>query len=411
MDDFLRHNMESKKSRNPLQRLSLKNAKYKHQKWLRLISMMIIILFTLANFESFIGAGIFGIIIASVFSIIVATICLGVFGIIEGVITSRIEKKEEERSNKEFREGASDDLLELDENRIQILGLNKRISLVVKLMIAACIVAIPVSIFYLSEFVSDETTELLAFGSMFVVAIPFVIILIVLFNKKAPLDKVYKESFDKSVVNKVLESVFDVKEFDRKKGFEVETINDSQIFPYFDKYRGEDYLFAKYKDHDFTQADVYMSKEEERTHRDRDGNTRIEIVDVTVFSGRLVIVDYDAISNEAVYVHDKRIKKMKTIVETEVQSFNDRFATQADSPLSALRILTPQVLEGILTASNQLNYPMSLAFKDDKIYIAINSGDSFVVTNWSGESILGQQERIKKDVQIILDLIDSIYLK
>jgi hypothetical protein len=242
-------------------------------------------------------------------------------------------------------------------------------------------------------------------------AVPFLIILIVISKKKSPLDKKYKESFEKSVVNKALESVLDVKEFEREKGFEEKIIIESKIFPYYENYMGEDYLSAEYHGTHFLQADVKMTKEVEEYYKDSKGNRRVRMVTVNAFTGRLIVVHYDAISNEPVFVHDRRIQSIETIVETELQSFNDRFSIEAESPQSAFRILTPQVLEGIVNASDKLNCPISMAFMNDKIYIALASGDSFVITNMRGETLLQQQERIRGDVQIILDLIDSIYLK
>ncbi|NYB73653.1 DUF3137 domain-containing protein [Sedimentibacter hydroxybenzoicus DSM 7310] len=383
----------------------IRHTKYTHEKWLNVICGIVILRYTANIFSFFINIGVLGIIISTILSIVVAVICIVIFTLIKSVITHRIEKKNLYKL-KEDAPAEMIDMIEMDKSRIESKRLGRNMAIASALMMIIAYIAF----WMLMANVYDGDNGILIGAALILIVSPFIISSSIMGKKKWALDKNYKEFFEKSVINKVLESVFDVKEFNRWKGFEKNIVDDLKIFPQFDHYRGEDYLSARYKETDFVQSDVYLSRDEERRRTDKKGNTRIEIVSVTVFRGRLVIVDYDAISDEPVYVHDKRIKNTRTIIETESGSFNDRFAIEAGSSLSAMRILKPQVLEGILTASNKLNCSMSMVFKDDKIYMAINSGDSFVSENYGG-SIFEHEERIKKDVQIIIDLIDSIYLK
>lgn len=383
----------------------IRHTKYTHEKLLNIICGIVILWYTANIFSFFINIGVLGIIISTILSIVVAVICIVIFTLIKSVITHRVEKRNLDKL-KEDAPAEMIDMIEMDKSRIESkrLGRNMVITSVLMMIIAY------IAFWMLMANVYDGDNGILIGAALILIVSPFIISSSIMGKKKWALDKKYKEFFEKSVINKVLESVFDVKEFNRWKGFEKNIVDDLKIFPHFDHYRGEDYLSAGYKGTDFVQSDVYLSRDEERRRTDKKGNTRIEIVSVTVFRGRLVIVDYDAISDEPVYVHDKRIKNPRTIVETESGSFNDRFAVEAGSSLFAMRILTPQVLEGIVAASDKLNCSISMAFKDDKIYIAINSGDSFVSENYGG-SIFEHEERIKRDVQIIIDLIDSIYLK
>lgn len=385
--------------------LNFRDSHYPHQKWLKGITLAVILFFAVREFMFFIPMGILGLIIAFILFAVVTVICVVIYGVIETVLTNIAEKKEHEKDKENFRASGDAVLADLEETRFKIQSMNRQMIFISILMVAAFFAVMLLSYVYIAD------SQIAAWVFSIASAIPFIFILKTVYKKKAPLDKEYNEIFEKSVVNKTLESVFEVKEFDRGKRIDEKTIHDSQLFSYYEDYWGEDYLAAEYKGTQFVQADTRLTKEEEETYRDGDGDIQKRMVTVNVFAGRFIIVDYDAISNEPVYVRYRRNKKEKTIIETEMQSFNDRFYVEADSPQSALRILTPQVLEGIVTASNKLNCPLSVAFKDDKIYIAVSTENSFVVTNVRGETLVMQQERIKKDVQVILDLIDSIYLK
>lgn len=383
--------------------LSFRNAKYAHQKVIRGIRIVSVLLFSISKFIDFIDLGILGIVIATILSFIMALLAFVVFGVIEMVITNIVEKKERQLSRQKWKEDGFTDILSMDEMSNKIQQMNKNIRYIFIAMVIVCFIVFTIVLL----------NESIIFSCLISVlaAIPFLAILIIMIKKKAPLDKEYKENFEKLIVNKILESVFNVKEFERTKSFDQNIIEDSKIFPDFDHYFGEDYLLAEYKGINFEQSDVNMTKEEEEHYKDREGKDRIRVVNKIVFNGRLIVVDFDTISNDHVYVHDKRIKKMDTVVETEMQEFNNIFSIESKTPQTALQILTPQVIEGIVKASKKLNFPMSVAFKNDKIYIAVRSGNSFEITNMRGETLLQQKERIKRDVQIILDLIDSIYLK
>jgi len=384
--------------------LNFKDSTYTHQKWLKGITLIVLIFFAAMIYISLLPMGILGIIISTIIFVIVASICIVIYGVIETVLTSRADKKTHIREKEEFRAGGSEELAGLEETRFKIVKMNKQ------MVVTGILMAVTFFVALIAAYVFTES-QAAAWAIAIASAIPFLIILKAIYNKKSPMDKEYKDGFEKSVVNKTLEAVFDIKEFDREKRIGEKIIHESNLFSYYEEYYGEDYLSAEYKGRGFEQCDVRLTKEEEESYREDDGTVGTRMVTVNVFAGRFIIVDYDAISNEPVYVYHRRGKKDISVVETELQSFNDKFYIKAESPQSALRILTPQVLEGIVTASDKLNCPMSMAFRDDKIYIAVYSDNSFLITNLRGETVAKQQERIKRDVQIILDLIDSIYLK
>ncbi|MPL58420.1 hypothetical protein SDC9_03953 [bioreactor metagenome] len=132
----------------------------------------------------------------------------------------------------------------------------------------------------------------------------------------------------------------------------------------------------------------------------------------SVFRGRLVVFDYEAISNEPVSVYDRHGGKFKSneAIQTEMDAFNQKFSIVASSPMAALRILTPPVLEGIVLASDKLGCPLYLSFRDDKLYVALGCGDSFEAAD--GDMTLSEQrQRVISEIKAMLELVDTLYLK
>jgi hypothetical protein len=125
-----------------------------------------------------------------------------------------------------------------------------------------------------------------------------------------------------------------------------------------------------------------------------------------------MIFDYDAISDEPVFVFDRRTHRLVgSVTYTELEAFNSKFNIKASDAATAFRILTPPVLEGIALASDKLNCPMSMSFLNDKIYIAISNGNSFEANTYSDATLTEQRKRVHEEVQTVLDMVETLYLK
>ena len=129
-----------------------------------------------------------------------------------------------------------------------------------------------------------------------------------------------------------------------------------------------------------------------------------------VFSGTLMMMDFDAFSDEPVAVRRRSGKPGKNDILTESDAFNKLFRIDAKDAVSALRILTPPVLEGFINASEKLKCPLEAAFRNDKLYITLANGDTLEANETGTRTINEQRERIKTEMQDILSVVDNIYI-
>ena len=219
--------------------------------------------------------------------------------------------------------------------------------------------------------------------------------------------KKYRRDFKELVARALLESILDNVDYRPAERFDDETIRASGLFDSCDTFSGGDYLIAEHKGRRFTQSDLCLQEEYEA--RDSDGDTVTRYRDV--FHGRLMMFDYDAVSNEPVSVRDKRVFKGKGTVETELYAFNERFRVIAQDSVAALRMLRPQVLEGIILAVDRIHHPVSLSFVQDKIFVAIHGLDSFEADTIGNANLTEQRRRVAGEIQAILDMVENLYFK
>ena len=324
-------------------------------------------------------------------------VLLGVAIAVGAVVGGARSGEKQARSLRESKASGSAELVELDKLRIKAQTLNLVFKLLIGVLVAACF-AVGLS------------------GAGTVVTVVCVVVsaagLLLFWAKLSALRKRFSDSFKENVVRKELEAFLAVEAYEPDSTLDESVVKESRLFPRWDIYSGNDYLSAARGGVKFTQSDIHLQEEREETYTDSDGDTHTRTVYETLFRGRLAVFGYDAISNEPVYVYGRgRKHAAKGEIQTELDSFNQKFRVMAADAVSAFRILTPPVLEGIVSASERLGCPMSLSFLNDKIYIALSNGDAFEASARGDVTLAEQRRRIRAEVQTVLDLIDTIYLK
>jgi len=209
-----------------------------------------------------------------------------------------------------------------------------------------------------------------------------------------------------AVVKSALEGIFTNVDFRIHDKLDVSIIKESALFPLKEDkkimLKGGNYLSASYNNRHFEQSDIEILEE------------GIENF-YSIFCGRLMVFNYDAISNEPVFVSDKRVKFAQfgesEAVQTELGIFNQKFNAYAKDAVSAFRILTPQVIEGILLAAENLKFPVALSFINNRMYFFIKSDESFVMTAMDDTTFADHLEKIKKEIQVKIDVVERLYLR
>ena len=333
------------------------------------------------NSPSFIGA---------VLAIIVYALVFGALSLLTTAILGIVRARVQFRA---LAEADADGTGELERKRIKAQTIGNIIKLLEGLTSIACAVA----------FISGAAM----IGVAAVIALA-VIALIYKVTIKPMVDD-YKLSFKDAVVKPALEEFLSDLDYRPTESIPYPDILASRLFPAHTECSGNDLIKAKYRDLSFTQSNVTMLDEREVMGDPENGGvTTTE--KVVVFSGTLMMMDFDAFSDETVAVRRRSGRPGKNDILTESDAFNKLFRIDAKDAVSALRILTPPVLEGFINASEKLKCPLEAAFRNDKLYITLANGDTLEANETGTRTINEQRERIKTEMQDILSVVDNIYI-
>lgn len=333
------------------------------------------------NSPSFIGA---------VLAIIVYALVFGALSLLTTAILGIVRARVQFRA---LAEADADGTGELERKRIKAQTIGNIIKLLEGLTSIACAVS----------FISG--------AAMIGVAAVIVLAVIALICKVTikPMVDDYKLSFKDAVVKPALEEFLSDLDYRPTESIPYPDILASRLFPAHTECSGNDLIKAKYRDLSFTQSNVTMLDEREVMGDPENGGvTTTE--KVVVFSGTLMMMDFDAFSDEPVAVRRRSGKPGKNDILTESDAFNKLFRIDAKDAVSALRILTPPVLEGFINASEKLKCPLEAAFRNDKLYITLANGDTLEANETGTRTINEQRERIKTEMQDILSVVDNIYI-
>lgn len=333
------------------------------------------------NSPSFIGA---------VLAIIVYALVFGALSLLTTAILGIVRARVQFRA---LAEADADGTGELERKRIKAQTIGNIIKLLEGLTSIACAVA----------FISGA-----AMIGVVAVIVLAVIALIYKVTIKPMVDD-YKLSFKDVVVKPALEEFLSDLDYRPTESIPYPDILASRLFPAHTECSGNDLIKAKYRDLSFTQSNVTMLDEREVMGDPENGGvTTTE--KVVVFSGTLMMMDFDAFSDEPVAVRRRSGKPGKNDILTESDAFNKLFRIDAKDAVSALRILTPPVLEGFINASEKLKCPLEAALRNDKLYITLANGDTLEANETGTRTINEQRERIKTEMQDILSVVDNIYI-
>ncbi len=333
------------------------------------------------NSPSFIGA---------VLAIIVYALVFGALSLLTTAILGIVRARVQFRA---LAEADADGTGELERKRIKAQTIGNIIKLLEGLTSIACAVA----------FISGA-----AMIGVVAVIVLAVIALIYKVTIKPMVDD-YKLSFKDAVVKPALEEFLSDLDYRPTESIPYPDILASRLFPAHTECSGNDLIKAKYRDLSFTQSNVTMLDEREVMGDPENGGvTTTE--KVVVFSGTLMMMDFDAFSDEPVAVRRRSGRPGKNDILTESDAFNKLFRIDAKDAVSALRILTPPVLEGFINASEKLKCPLEAAFRNDKLYITLANGDTLEANETGTRTINEQRERIKTEMQDILSVVDNIYI-
>jgi hypothetical protein len=238
-------------------------------------------------------------------------------------------------------------------------------------------------------------------------------------QKFAEFNKIFKNNVVLALISEKMDVISYTPDSDMKK----EEMDNSNLFREYNVHYGNDLLEATYNNTHFRMCDtkhIYQY-----TTYDEDDKPTTHNIDR--FKGRLMIIDYDAFCDTPVYVCEHTAKLLNkpspyslddsedTMLSTESPEFDKQFYVKCESQLDALRLLTPQVINGILDLRQKFSIYIKnirFAFRDDKLYVAISSENDFMeAAEMSGITVTEQRDHIIKEINFITDVIDLLYLR
>lgn len=221
----------------------------------------------------------------------------------------------------------------------------------------------------------------------------------------------YKSYFVESSLKKFFTEI----NYLHDSGFSPAVLSGTGMMRTGDRFRSNDYISGKYKEVQFSQADVHIQDE----HTDSDGNTNY----VTIFKGRWMIFEFPKQFVSKMEIaqkgfrgnlvprssqNGKKIKKM----DTESISFNKMFTIYAEDGFEMFYILTPDIIQRIENIASEGKRKIILCFVDNKLYVGLhNNKDAFEPP--SARKSLDEKnelEKVQADIKPITDFIDTLKL-
>lgn len=214
-----------------------------------------------------------------------------------------------------------------------------------------------------------------------------------------------------TVIPVVLSQVFEDLEYEKNGYIDGGLIKSVDMsFPFrFDDVIGSDHVRGTYRGVHVELSDIRLMTVSTYTATDKDGNPRTEEKRKTVFQGQWLILDFHKELSADLCVFEGGRKRSGQI-ETESTAFNEKFGISCDSAHDAFYILTPHMMEHLMTMDQRTGGNIYLHFlKEGKVHAAVNSGrDHFEAGSLEYVKVSELLRRFRDEVWYVTDLIDTL---
>ena len=181
-------------------------------------------------------------------------------------------------------------------------------------------------------------------------------------------------------------------------------------FPFdYNKVEGSDHIKAVYNGLNIELGDIELINETEDT--DENGNTQKN--SQTFFKGQWLICDFGKeLSGEVrLSANDKKLRRQhkNDSVEMENETFNNRFLVTANDAQEAYYILTPHMMEYILSMADKSGGDVYMSFqRDGKLHVAVKTGRDFFELGKSNANVEGLHQKFLGELRWFTDMIDTL---
>ena len=183
----------------------------------------------------------------------------------------------------------------------------------------------------------------------------------------------------------------------------------SMEFPFsYNSVDGSDHIKAVYNGLNMELGDVELIDKTEET--DEEGHTMTR--QFTFFKGQWLTCDFGKELAGQVYISEwtkKDHRSMKSNVTMDNEQFGKRFCVRADDPQEAYYILTPHMMEYILTMADKSGGTVYLSFlREGKMHIAVKTGRDFFELGKSNADVEELRQKFLGELRWFTDIVDTL---
>lgn len=183
----------------------------------------------------------------------------------------------------------------------------------------------------------------------------------------------------------------------------------SMVFPFsYNTTDGSDHIKAVYKGLNIELGDIELINEQEDTNE----NGQTEKSSITQFKGQWLTCDFGKELAGEVYISEwgrKDRRRMKSNVTMENEQFSKRFCVRAGDPQEAYYILTPNMMEYIISMADKRGGIVYISFlRGGKMHVAVKSGRDFFELGKSNANVEQLRQKFLDELHWFTDIVDTL---
>ena len=184
----------------------------------------------------------------------------------------------------------------------------------------------------------------------------------------------------------------------------------SMVFPFsYNCADGSDHIKAVYNGLNIELGDIELIDETEDTDIET-GQT--ETSRNTQFKGQWLTCDFGKELSGEVYISEwtkKDRRSMKSNVTMDNEQFSKRFCVRADNPQEAYYLLTPHMMEYIITMADKSGGTVYMSFlRNGKMHVAVKTGRDFFELGKSNADVGKLRQKFLGELRWFNDIVDTL---
>ena len=272
-----------------------------------------------------------------------------------------------------------------------------------------------ITLFKLLTYGSGLAAILLFIAGLIPIAVIVLVLSFVFGYQLSKHTKTLKKQLSENITSGVLSEVFENVDYNPFCHIPDELVEGAgMIFPFsYNRVRGSDHIKGIYKGLNVELSDITLfdvgSYFDEETQQWKEEEKQ-------VFMGQWLVCDFGKMLSGEVHLSEnaKKLRKQhkNDSVEMENAAFNDRFLTTSANAQEAYYLLTPHMMEYILTAASRSGGEVYMTFlRGGKLHVAVKTGRDFLELGKSDANIAHLRKKFLDELHWFTDIIDSLRLE